>query len=550
MATGLLSSEVKWLFYCVKQVFSLDKYRLVLAFLAGFFSQVCQTISFLLPLKIILLMASDGYPAWMPEAVQVYPLKQFILALSVLTLVFAAFGSLMDWVVTRLLHRTTEKVVNNAQQRDFLTGTKHEQVEPLLQVMMKVLVASLIILVFGACLAYVYPKLLVPVVLFLLIVFWLFSRREEGRCADFELTLIEKPQSMVVVFFMAAFFTLVYDYLAGVQIPMLFLLISLMLVRQLLSREAVLISSLDALYKNSRPLVGDEKSQRKADSYSLAFEEVKTFLLEQAEQRFGKGSEVSAMQLMETDGSGRFFCQLQLESQGCTHSGVAMVSPAFKKFPSLSAELSLLLPEESISAATERAVISGWTVELMWLQQCHFAVDYHSKVKLQGLAALAEKSVQFSKAGQDSGLAKRLNNDFFTALRRIDALLNDSQRQLLDDFLAKTGMVGEQIRCLPTVNIYQKPDSGMILLQGEQAETTLLSVFYDKFSRDTLGVSWPDKKHRIEAMVCDYSTLGKQFGIEPRDVLRASLLHKIERNFYANNYKKCFALIASYNAEF
>ncbi len=219
-------------------------------------SQISQLLAFLLPLKVIILFGSDGFPRYFPQELMQFDRDVLIVSLSIATpafyLLHLAMERLIHWLANRgaghLLERS-RKIVLFENQDDIATASYRRYAGALADA------------VFIAC-VWLVLGLVYPLVGLAMVVYTLLCIAVAGiayRVSEaFRQRIEDSLASILSVFsalgFLLVFFLLVAQFVSGSAPNFLVVIISLILARQTFNRKSRLVNAIVNLYEKRRNL--------------------------------------------------------------------------------------------------------------------------------------------------------------------------------------------------------------------------------------------------------------------------------------------------------
>lgn len=222
----------------------------LLIVVATLVSQVSILLAFLLPLKVIMLLGSDGVPPYFPSFLTGYKHDVLIVGLSLIAIGFyvvylaaekiIAFGSLRG--ASFLLKKSHKMTLFENQEEVANRGFQRYS---------RSLASSVFLLLVAAALAWLYSELLVFLLIYIaltfLVIAMLYAR--EGAVKD---SLDAAPGPFITtatnIGFLLAFAFMVVQFLIGNPPGLFVAIISIILVRQGFSRITGVINDLMGLY--------------------------------------------------------------------------------------------------------------------------------------------------------------------------------------------------------------------------------------------------------------------------------------------------------------
>lgn len=215
-------------------------------------AQVTMLLATLLPLKIIILLGSDGIPRYFPPSFAQYERDQLIIWLSIATGVFYVAHLLAEKLISlcsasgsRKLVNRTRKVALFEDQDELASNGYRTYARALAGGVFAVLVVALLSWVYRDV-AYVIMGYMLASALVLSCIYQ-FNRRLQSRFMDF----LPGAVSVLSTFgFLVVFAFILTQFMLGYSVPLLMAIISMMLSRQMFSRLSTIVSSTGFLLGN------------------------------------------------------------------------------------------------------------------------------------------------------------------------------------------------------------------------------------------------------------------------------------------------------------
>ncbi len=234
----LIKAYLGWAISICRRIISLAAPQLGLVVIFTIVSQLARLLAFFLPVKIIILIGSDGVPRYFPRAFLEYEREPLVIWLGVATVGFYITYLIAEKVVEIFTEKSAERVLAHTaklalfENQDEIVGNACRK-----------LAESIAAVVFGtlaiALLAVIYP--LVAGVIVGWVVAALIGTALAGMAsARFRAWLDENAGDFIDTVSTLGFFivtaTIVAKFIAGFELPILFAIISVLLTRQLLRR--------------------------------------------------------------------------------------------------------------------------------------------------------------------------------------------------------------------------------------------------------------------------------------------------------------------------
>ncbi len=218
---------------------------------AHFCAQALLIITFLLPIKILILLGSESMPAYLPQALKALSKPWLIIGLSVLTALFYGLYLISEIVASRYSRTGAYHLMSHCRKTTSLNNQRPLAVLAFSR-LTRGLSAATFVTIAVIVLLYIYPALLTIALFYIIgataLIIVLYNRKDRIRSIvrRHHNTLLNTLSS---VGFLGTFAFMVMDFLYMKPAPIYIALISLVLVRQSLSRLKSMIE--DAIYLKS-----------------------------------------------------------------------------------------------------------------------------------------------------------------------------------------------------------------------------------------------------------------------------------------------------------
>ncbi len=220
--------------------------------IAASISRVTSLLLFFLPLKVILLAASDGVPVYFRAFIAQETKEQWIIGLAAGAIVLYVFNMLLDTASKRLAAAASQQVTRNANEIRIL-GNEEKTASSYYERVCAFAAAGLFVLigVFGGLLIYseLFGLVIALFIASALFSGWVLAGSDDinpGRLKRFARDRLGSYLKIfTAVIFLSSFLFLLYPYLRGGQQNLLIAILSILIIRQVLSaveasvREAV-----------------------------------------------------------------------------------------------------------------------------------------------------------------------------------------------------------------------------------------------------------------------------------------------------------------------
>lgn len=238
--TSVLSSFFQWSLSLLNKLLRGATLCTLLVVFLSIVSQLFLMASFLLPLKVIILIGSEGMPGYIPNALRTYEKNHVVLSLVALSVVFY----FLYWASERLIHISSDKgaatllsrsrkLIIFPNQRDLAKSFFHRYTGMLSAFIFCLLAFCCVAFVFGALALFLTGLVLTIALTLALSLQYSESLREvvyRSRVVIFN--------AAAALMFMAGFCFIVVDFLLGGGVPGYVAIIALLLVRQMFFRAS------------------------------------------------------------------------------------------------------------------------------------------------------------------------------------------------------------------------------------------------------------------------------------------------------------------------
>ncbi|UTF59551.1 hypothetical protein [Gilvimarinus sp. DA14] len=517
-------------------------------------------LAFLLPLKVLILIGSEGLPHYLPK--NLIPLERdtLILCLSIATPGFFVLHLIAERLLrlisdsgAKRLLTQSRKVVLFENQDDIAASSYRRYAEALSNA------------VFIACVWLAVAVFFPPLCLFLIgyTAICTMSIALVHKCSKplrerIDENLVPLTQVLTAIGFLLAFLLLVVQFLSGAAQGFLFAIISLLLTRQAFTRTNQLVSAIVNLHNNRRKLNAlffahhtlSQKDEKQFQFWSLFVLEsrehwLRSFLLEHLAinpQRLSiywhqtGVNEVVALEVDALDDKEERIGRYLLRLYGRTPSLLA------------SHEATLLFEESSKDLPALPLLAAGpvekWHCHLFALpDNCTpVAPGKHSEAYLAALWSFdPPEDLTDRYARSHPILWQRLDADVF---ERLYMAASDQQRplvhqleELLPDMLAR-------LRNLPLAMVNPEVNANTLLQDGEGK---LWISAWGRWALEPLGSSWPIAPKSLQNISHALQQASKQRpalkSVDVQAVILAALLFQFDRLCTRQLYLDALALI-------
>lgn len=242
----------KWIGSLGGEITRVTPSETITSVLASFVAQVSLLITFLLPLKILVLISAQKLPDFLPAPIQAMGLELLVLLLCVLTLFFYFIQIVATKVVERSSIKGAEKLLNSSN-KVLLFDNQRELAKNAYQQFSGLISCLLFSCISLAVLFFFYPEVGIAIIAFAILALNLHTFIFDKKNAFNKLTqaqLAFRVNSSVGASFFVVFIFIVIDFLYFSPPNFLIALGSFILSRQIISNLGNVVRSAYALTKN------------------------------------------------------------------------------------------------------------------------------------------------------------------------------------------------------------------------------------------------------------------------------------------------------------
>lgn len=219
-------------------------------------SQVAMLLASVLPLKVIIMLGSEGIPRYFPNFLASLERDVLIGLLAAGTVGFFLVHLLAEQLIRGVTGHATNRLLAKSQKmvlfenQEELAGSSYQRYS-------RALAGGTFIALTLLGMGWLYPEMSLAILgyfLFVLQLLWLGARYSEGTRERLESRLGQFMRMWATVGFFVAFAYLVIDFVFFTPPGMIVALVSFLLIRQAMQRVAGMIADLTSLYRQKPKL--------------------------------------------------------------------------------------------------------------------------------------------------------------------------------------------------------------------------------------------------------------------------------------------------------
>lgn len=555
-----LSASFGWLWSLGCNFFRVAPIPTLFVIPATLVSQISMMLAFLLPLKVLILIGSDGLPRYLVHSSFQIDREALIVALCIATpgfyLLHLAMEKVVHWVSNRGAKRLLKqgrKIVLFENQDDIAASSYRRYADALAN--------AVFIICVWITLAIFFPPmcyLLVGYTAFCVIGVGLVHKSSEALRQRIDDGLTSLVPILTALGFMLAFLLLVLHFLSGASQGFLLAIISLLLARQAFQRSNRVVSAIVNLYNNRRKLNAlffTDHTLSKVDEKQLEFWSLfaaetretwlRPLLLEQlaidpanltVKWHQTGANEVVALEVEAYDLADKLVGRYLVRVYGKSPSLLARHEAAL-----LLDESSAHLPALSLLAAGQ---VGKWPCHIFSLPEgCTAAAPAkHANCYLTMLMAFEPPEDLAARYARSHPLLwQRLDT---TVIERLKMAADDDTRPLVRSLEQQLPTMLETVRNLPLMMVNPSINPNTLL---QDAKEQLWVTEWGRWTLEPLGSDWPAAPKSLDSLPEALQAASDQRPalqlVKAQDVTLAALLYQLDRLCTQQLYLDALALI-------
>ncbi len=555
-----LSSSCGWLWSLGCKFFRVAPVPTLFVIPATLVSQISMLLAFLLPLKVLILLGSDGMPRYLAHLPLKVDRDTLILGLCIATPVFFLLHLTMEQMVLwasnqgakRLLNQS-RKVILFENQDDIAASSYRRYADALAN--------TVFIICVWITLGILFPPmcyLLVGYTAFWIITLGISYKSSELLRQRIEGGLTSLVRTLTALGFMLAFLLLVLHFLSDAVQGFLLAIVSLILSRLAFQRSTQVVSAIVNLYNNRRKLNAlffaehslSPVDEKQFQFWSLLSPETREAWLRPLLSEQLSISPASIRVRWHQTGANQVAA---LETEAYDSSGDLIgqyLVRVYGRSPSLQAshEATLLMDESAVTLPALPLLaadqVGKWPCHVFSLPigSCACTPDQHTTsylTSLMGYEPPEDLAARYARS--HPMLWQRLNT---TVVERLNIACNDVARPLIREFEEQLPSMLKVLLSLPLVLVNPAINNNTLL---QDAEDQLWITDWGRWALEPLGSGWPTSPENIaqisEALQLAANQRSTLQGLDSQAVALAALLFQFERVCARQLYLDAIALL-------
>ncbi|TDA95479.1 hypothetical protein [Halomonas marinisediminis] len=527
-------------------------------------SQIATLLSFFLPLKIVILLGSDGVPMYFPPSFSKVDRDILIIALSIATIGFFLLQILLEKIIQVVTNKATLCLLKRSHKMT-LFENQEEIAEASYQRYSRALASGVFVLLSLLLLLFIYSEMvlvLTSYILIMSIILVAVCEFFEGAKEVLANSLSSSLRLMGGVGFFVSFAFLVVDFVYLTPPVVIFSIISLLLSRQVLNRVVKFVLDIAALYRQKTKLnaiffhgksLQTEQSVKRRSVWDL---------LEFSERSYWVS--IALSEVLETLVDPK---EVQAEWLQSTISNVAMLKVSYYKNSDLEYYLikiyevnrtSFALHESTLLASQQNNIpaflwIGGAKIAKFYCSVYEFRpgkipspIETRQKienVRLQLLKVELNESLVNLYTRSKPFLWQRVNEAFLKKL--YSGVDGPEQLALVDELFLIINEINARLSRLPLILVNQDVNRESLWIPDGDDDAILLN--WGRWSIEPIGASWPHDSESLDTLFKAIES-GKDkrkdfLEISLSDVAISSILYALEQACDRQRFAEAVALL-------
>lgn len=525
-------------------------------------SQIATLLASVLPLKVVIMLSSEGIPRYFPTSFSAINRDILIAALSVGTVGFFLLHLLAERMISWVTSVSTSQLLAKSQKM-VLFENQEEVAANSYQRYSRALASGVFTMLALFGIGWFYSKMSAMIAGYFILVFfllWWLQHRSLGFREHLESDLSHILNLVKGVGFFVVFGFLVVDFIFWSPPGIIIAIVTILLSRQIMQRASGMISDftglrrqqakLDALFFHGKVLLPQQARPEKTLWPLLAPERRQAWVAAVLEELLGaeEGEVVCHWQQLGTPnvaglrvtGAKRQYLVKLFEnnrSSWALHEATLMAEPTSR------------LPALRWVGATQVQKFHCLVYELPRGEQpeVNQAKALNERLRQELLTTQPKSEAVKRYLRSKAMLWQRLNTDILERLRV--AADTAKQRDYLAMLLDQLPYLYEQLKVLPVVlhNPDMKPEAIWVPLAGTDQEVTPILLNWGQWSLEPVGSGWPEGEKPL-AKLSEALQLAAEHRAELRDVSveqaeLAALAFALERECNRQRYVQALELL-------
>ncbi|QOE06504.1 hypothetical protein IE322_14800 [Pseudomonas asiatica] len=529
-------------------------------------SQLSLLLTFFLPLKVIILLGSNGIPHYFPQSWHSLGHSRLVIALSIAATISYCIYFISEQVISFCAKRGA-KIILERSQKIALFNNQDDVASRAYQQYVRSLAAIIFIAFSSIIFALKYPSILFLLATYTTAAYVLTStiyKRSERIQLALDNSLGRLPSSLAGIGFLLAFILIVIDLITGLQSEKFLAVIALLLVRQVLQRLASIATNLvglmqqrlqiSALFFHGHVLLNERTNISKSLWQLLSPSNRAEWLQSSIRESLGTSEQITTTHWHQTGVHDVFAFDVQTRDQeaGTTSRYLVKIfntnrrELALQEASLLTCKNAHLLPAPRMIAATTIGKLNCHIVE--WRPGIRFTPK-EIKVKVLDVASIlmaippsAELISRFARSRPL--LPQRLEDNVIERLRLAFDESDLTRLEMIDKFEEALPEIKGILQQLPLQII--NPDVNVDTLQQLEDETLCVG-HWGRWNLEPIGSGWSTHELDLKRLLHKLPITGKSradlANVDAQHVVLCALLYAFERLLQRQQFLSAFELL-------
>lgn len=512
MVNSVSILDWKWLISLGRKIAVVVLWKTIFIVCLTLLSQISAILASFLPLKVIILLGSEGVPRYIPEGLSAYGKDFLIVAFSLVTVAFFVLHVMLEKVIEVVTKSATNDLLNRS--RKFIIFENQDEIASSAYMRFsKALSGGVFFAVGYITMIFIYPDMVFVIFIFVMasaLLIFVRIRKNENFSIKFEGKFSALLKFVASLGFFVVFGYLVLDFAMlsppGIIVAIVTILLSRIMLQKISGAavDSIVLTQrrakLEPLFFHGRALARNLPSKQREDLWSLLGDDVQSVMDSLFSDHFESWCGIESLRWFQTgirdvigfevigkDGTGYLVKVYDRHRESMAIHEATIVSeglhylpaPSFVAITELYQRKCLIykLPQSRRAELEEfRQVPELVRARLMWVEPPEAMIRTFARSK--------------------SMLADRLDSAVLEKLKICASESEDQENIAL--FAELLGHLQQYIRRLPYVFVLPDITPSSVIFTGQGEDLCVLN--WGRWELDTIGVGWRTHPRRIEQL--------------------------------------------------